>query len=496
VILVLLSRRCDDLKEEYVPRSPLIISYFISFLDMSARDHSGSRSMTKRPRASDEGTLVEDSGNERDLRNAWSVMMQAARKKSRSKNPRVWFVLQVGRDGEMTTLWLNENDFVPVAQRAEHELGLEKSFSASVSVKRDLMTTAHFNLTKKGNAEVEISAKRTGITTVSAVSSPLDVHLVKWEPPGESADGMKSSSGCAVPAHVIGLIRSALQKCIRLCRAGPALRVAKFMIRHATADFLRRLPIIMIEDAMLHPRLPLIVWWVMAYSKGAPMTDQDAQVILKVAYDLAAISKRDSDCLEVQNSLPSPFVSFPDPLSTASTEQLLVRSLLLRAAYGGKPWDVDILKTAAIRWNERFSSGARFTSDWIREISTVETTRILSLNQIGSIRHGDIPLSAVDFHCTGIVPAVLSQAELHISREEVEDMMWRFRSSLSNKSPIADPRTSNNIVALSTWETHLSRAVDQWSKNYIRENWKFLTQLPLSHGVRVFEPQAPINFRA
>ena len=71
------------------------------------------------------------------------------------------------------------------------------------------------------------------------------------------------------PRLAPSLLKSALQKNVRLGRAEPAVRVAAHLIRQGEAgELLRRLPVIALEDACLTPALPLAVWMMAAFSKG------------------------------------------------------------------------------------------------------------------------------------------------------------------------------------------------------------------------------------
>lgn len=63
------------------------------------------------------------------------------------------------------------------------------------------------------------------------------------------------------------MLKSILQKSIRRRQPLPAVRVAMELMDKALGELLRRLPIIILEDSMLHPDLPLLVWLMVAESK-------------------------------------------------------------------------------------------------------------------------------------------------------------------------------------------------------------------------------------
>ncbi len=62
-------------------------------------------------------------------------------------------------------------------------------------------------------------------------------------------------------------LKSCLQKSIRRRAPLPAVRVAMELADKSWGDLIRRLPIIVLEDSVLHPDFPLLVWLMVADSK-------------------------------------------------------------------------------------------------------------------------------------------------------------------------------------------------------------------------------------
>lgn len=65
----------------------------------------------------------------------------------------------------------------------------------------------------------------------------------------------------------VSQLKSCLQKSIRRRAPLPAVRVALELADRAWGDFVRRLPIIVLEDSTLHPDFGLLVWLMVADSK-------------------------------------------------------------------------------------------------------------------------------------------------------------------------------------------------------------------------------------
>ena len=161
----------------------------------------------------------------------------------------------------------------------------------------------------------------------------------------------------------------------------------------------------MIEDAILHPDLPFLVWLMMAHSKGFQITLQDANRCLKVVQDIASVDIRDPWC---PNSTEECLKSFQYTLleSLSVTKQNLVRSLMARAAYGGMKGDQSMLMSFAALWTHRFLT--RPDVPWeamLNDIFLASSDPLIEadIESINPMTLKDIPLSAIDFHCTDIV---------------------------------------------------------------------------------------------
>ena len=105
----------------------------------------------------------------------------------------------------------------------------------------------------------------------------------------------------------ISILKSSLQKNIRRCRPDAAVRVAFKLIKleyvrvkgpqviHADSfsQFVRRLGIIILEDAVLHPALPAVVWMMVTSTHGYSIPIEAINLLLQVTWEIAAIPYRD-----------------------------------------------------------------------------------------------------------------------------------------------------------------------------------------------------------
>ena len=137
----------------------------------------------------------------------------------------------------------------------------------------------------------------------------------------------------------IPLLKSNLQKAIRRGNHSIAVSTALAMIQKDATQFLRRLPIIYIEDVCLIDSFPIAMWMLMADTRYT-LTTRDICVLLQIVYSLCSCSKyfefRNKDC------------------KTEYTHELLeneerfseVLSLHYRYLYGGLKGDMQMLNNA------------------------------------------------------------------------------------------------------------------------------------------------------
>jgi hypothetical protein len=65
------------------------------------------------------------------------------------------------------------------------------------------------------------------------------------------------------------------------------------LLKTDAAEFLRRFTIIVLEDCVLHPALPLLVWLMVAHSKGFVLGRAHVAACLGVVRQVAAVPVRD-----------------------------------------------------------------------------------------------------------------------------------------------------------------------------------------------------------
>mmetsp|Transcript_1748 Transcript_1748/g.4656 ORF Transcript_1748/g.4656 Transcript_1748/m.4656 type:complete len:478 (-) Transcript_1748:86-1519(-) len=359
----------------------------------------------------------------------------------------------------------------------------------------------------------------------------------------------------------VPVLKSALQKNVRRRRPLPAVRVAMELADRSWSDLIRRLPIIILEDGVLHPEFPMIVWLMVAESKGFIPSVVLLKKVMHVVFETAACPWSDplppivgasnddsmleiSDCLCDNTSVDERHiigVIDSRPFSVGDTKGIEVdacavqiESIRVRQAYGGMKCDMAMLKSYRRLWQARFSylshttvtrlSGRNeicFESDKLvkkadhlqwRDIpslcysSSKEQSRRLIPGifgcggQLDQISISDVPPAAIDFHCSNILDALLSNPELYrtiskrvetmqISSIEVarqgassrrdclasiiKDLMWSFSSGINHKRRLLRsqtlPKNGKEKALRTLWEDAVLGPARSYAEKYIAD---------------------------
>jgi len=279
------------------------------------------------------------------------------------------------------------------------------------------------------------------------------VHFghVDWASPSLACNSSNSLKFYFSPS----LWKSLLQKNIRICRPWQAVRTALQLIKEDFTDFVRRLSIIMVEDAILHPMLPVVIWLTIASSYEFIPHKKHIDVCLQIVYQLASVDCRDPF---IYDSTDDVIPSVNEMNQLPSLEASLLKSLLARACFGGMQGDIFMLRKFVQIWYKRFkgedplppNSGA---SSWIEYLQNLygKIQAPVSLENVNAMTGDDCVLSAVDFHCSPLVENMLmnnllkSQIQNYVTSKygpqedvfaKVKSLIWLFRSSVNLKNGV------------------------------------------------------------
>lgn len=277
--------------------------------------------------------------------------------------------------------------------------------------------------------------------------------------------GVSTTTAAAryIGAHYRPLFKSAIQKCVRRQMSDAAARFARGLAEAGgTDDLLRRAAVILIEDAVVSPRLPILVWFMATSAKGIALTADDLAIVIDCMGQAAALTVR--DCVPHAESAPSLCAR----LGSLGNHPI-VDALLLRVCYGGTPGDMRMLARAASLWQARLTGST--ASMWTESLThlfardafgvgaandrrvvngddavAIDGLRGTTATTAGCAQEGAalaalVPIEAADFHCFPRMCAEVAAAMSgRFTPEAIREAVWHHRSSLNFKRPWTDPR--------------------------------------------------------
>jgi hypothetical protein len=182
-------------------------------------------------------------------------------------------------------------------------------------------------------------------------------------------------------SSLVGLFKSMIQKGFRRgCAKECAVLGAQLLYEHPE-ECLRRLPIILIEDGTFHAGFPILVWLMVAMSKGFEPPDFLLATCIQIFTEGAScnvrdhaysshrhqedmiddddiifnVTNNDKHTADKANCNSDVAYSF-DHLKQLPACGTLIGCIFLRMAYGGMPGDMRMLYSHAIAWTRRFTA--------------------------------------------------------------------------------------------------------------------------------------------
>lgn len=221
------------------------------------------------------------------------------------------------------------------------------------------------------------------------------------------------------------LLKSALQKAIRRRHAAPAVAIAYQFLRQEPVEFLRRLPIYMLEDTYLQPRALVRCMWLMcAVYKGWRLTEADIRFLLGVVQVLCTLDYKERLNRSPCDGLEDALRGLKAPLSPLEAGAV---ATWVRSEFGGLKGDMAFLRNLASVWLERDAEG------WELEEAAEE-----SWTGAFPGEEGLYLLEGVDFHCYPHLRKTLIGMGWRGGREMDEEtfrqQMWIGQSGVNRRS--------------------------------------------------------------
>ncbi len=230
----------------------------------------------------------------------------------------------------------------------------------------------------------------------------------------------------------VPLLKSNLQKAVRRKETLIALQTSILLMEQDMTQFLRRLPIICIEDVCALNTLPIMVWLMMA-DKDYRLTTHDKDIILNIIWTLCNTDNyfQNIECKVEDREFTHEQLETHEPASDC------LLALFYRAQYGGMGGDMAMLGNAVCFYDNNPD-----------EIVATSYGRV-DYDAVVSVGYR-ILIEAVDFHCYPPILKYVAKNMEGLAETEVKEMIW-FAESGPNVRKKATMKSAEYYRKLMRW---------------------------------------------
>tara|TARA_Y100000590_G_C15745201_1_gene1021768 strand:- start:2486 stop:3382 length:897 start_codon:yes stop_codon:yes gene_type:complete len=204
-------------------------------------------------------------------------------------------------------------------------------------------------------------------------------------------------------------LSSHLQKCIRRMDDIKSVKTAKHFFDVDQNAFLRRLPIIMLEDVTIHESFPILIWLMVAKSKGFTFKIEMLKWLLGVVLHL-------STCNEKTHYLNNEI----NEQSVTQNDSIFLQTLRIRKRYGGMKGDMNMIEyyTQLISNNK----------------VKINNNRIVTIKlNMEPLHRNEWIYQANDFHCNRYIIQKIKKVCNGYSEAYIKELIWKFSSSINHR---------------------------------------------------------------
>ena len=213
---------------------------------------------------------------------------------------------------------------------------------------------------------------------------------------------------------------SHLQKSIRRMEDVKSVQTAKHIIDLDCNMFLRRLPIIMIEDVTLHSCFPILIWLMVAYSKKFRMKNEIVKWLLGVVYLLSVCKEK------------TYYEKISDEIDISDKkDDIMINSLRFRKAYGGMNGDMEMIEYYIwLLMNDKINTNK-------------EKIPLVKL-KMDPLQKKEWIYQANDFHCNRSIIKQIKRRVPKMDEEYIQLLIWNFSSSQNNRIFVEQDKKQKN----------------------------------------------------
>ena len=209
---------------------------------------------------------------------------------------------------------------------------------------------------------------------------------------------------------------SHLQKSVRRMDDIKAVQTSKHLIDLDCNSFLRRLPIIMLEDVTLHESFSVIVWLMIASSKKFKIRIEMVKWLLGVVYYLTNEPRKETYFKEEKEYQWDESVTPPNI-------HLLLKTLRFRKAYGGMEGDMKMIE---------YYDGLVLNNNIFIRKTKVPLVKPFMEN----LSKKEWIYEANDFHCNRYIIDNIQRYHSRYTKDYLKLLIWNFSSSLNKREMV------------------------------------------------------------
>jgi hypothetical protein len=275
-------------------------------------------------------------------------------------------------------------------------------------------------------------------------------------------------------------MKSLLQKSIRKMNGELAVQSTYHLFKLGLNDLMRRLPIIMLEDARLHESFTTLIWLMVATGQNSNfeinkfqmkqyiyewllgtvyMIAMNPDIDLDYDYDSELEDNGMDNCKQTKEDNQTKDKKLPvyEILNTYNNldrnELSLLYCIHIRIAYGGMKCDLDMLNRYSDIWKLRFES-----KEIKNYYSKIEVSPICIY--IKELELSEWDISAIDYHCSPKLIELINKKYDEFDENEIKKVIW-YHSSSTNKRKSSEEYNSKLWLKI---------------KNYVERTQKYLLE--------------------
>ena len=256
------------------------------------------------------------------------------------------------------------------------------------------------------------------------------------------------------------ILKSNLQKCVRRKKIDIGMKTSVSMSKIidnygdqvGLFELLRRMTIIVIEDALLFYEYNLLVWFLCVMTKKLVVRTYTLSWILEIINSVIGSKWQDKTYLHTscEKFDTGEYVEKILKSNITHDKKNLLLSILFRNSFGGMKCDVIMLNNSVVVWLNRFMKGEDILI--IEEMNYFFPLEKCSYDELDA---DDILDEAIDFHCSNICDRIRKYVD--IKEEYLKKLIWDYSSSINVRDNISKSASNNEYN-----NKHNKKNIEKW----------------------------------